>query len=103
MRIIHELEELIEEEIHDVKKYAKMAAEIKHDHPGLSHVLYSISAQEEEHQTLLHGEVVKIIENYKRTHGATPVEMQAVYDFMHRRHIDKLAEARRYQEIYKTS
>ena len=103
MKLIKELEELIEEEIHDVKKYAKMAAELKGEHPALAQVLYTLSTQEDSHQSVIHGEVVKIIEDYRRKHGTPPAAMQAVYDFMHRRHIDNLAEARRYQEIYKNS
>ena len=38
MKIIKELEELIEEEIHDIKKYAQLAVEMKSDHPGLAQV-----------------------------------------------------------------
>ena len=52
---------------------------------------------------MLHTEVVKIIENYRKTKGEPPKEMMAVYDFMHKQHIDKLAEARRYLEIYKSA
>ena len=101
MRIIEKLEDLIEEEIHDVKKYAKMAAELKKEHPALAQVLYNISVQEEGHQAAIHAEVVKMIEAYRRDHGAPPAAMMAVYDHLHQKHIDKMAEARRYQELYK--
>lgn len=101
MKVIKELEELIEEEIKDVKKYAKMAAALKADHPGLAQVLYTISTQEESHQAALHSEVVKIVEEYKRTKGEPPAAMMAVYDFMHKRHIEEMAEARRYQDMYR--
>ena len=33
MKIIKKLEELIEEELHDMEKYAWMAAELKAEHP----------------------------------------------------------------------
>lgn len=101
MKIIKELEELIEEEIHDVKKYAKLAAEVKAEHPGLAQVFYNLSTQEDTHQAALHDEVVKIIEMHRRTHGEPPAAMMAVYDYVHKKHIDALAEARRYQEIYR--
>ena len=103
MQLIKELEELIEDEVHDVKKYAKMAAEVKSEHPGLAQVLYNISVQEESHQAAIHGEVVKIIEAYRRTHGEPPAAMLAVYDYVHKRHIEKMAEARHYQDVYKNS
>lgn len=103
MQLIRDLEEMIEDEIHDIKKYAKMAAELKSEHPGLAQVLYTISTQEDTHQSALHTEVVKIIEEHRRTKGEPPAAMLAVYDYIHKRHIDKMAEARRYQELYRNS
>lgn len=102
MKLIRDLEEYIEEEIHDIKKYAKMASELKQDHPTLAQVLYNISTQEDGHQAALHNEVVKIIEEHRRTHGEPPAAMMAVYDYLHKKHIDKLAEARQYQDVYKS-
>jgi hypothetical protein len=103
MKLIKELEELIEDEIGDVKKYAQMAAELKAEHPGLAQVLYTISTQEEAHQAAIHTEVVKLIEEHRRSHGEPPATMMAIYDYIHKRHIEKMAEARRFQEIYKTA
>lgn len=101
MKIIRELEEMIEDEIHDIKKYAKMAAEVKDEHPTLAQALYTISTQEDTHQAMLHNEVVKIIEEHRRMHGEPPAAMMAVYDYLHKKHIEKLSEARHYQDIYK--
>lgn len=39
MKLIKELEEKIDDEIHDIKEYARMAAEVKADHPSLAQVL----------------------------------------------------------------
>lgn len=102
MKIISELEDLIEEEIGDVEKYAKMAAKVKDEYPSLAQMLYTISTQEETHQAALHTEAVKIVEEYKRTNGEPPAAMIAVYDFIHKRHIEKMANARRYQDLYKS-
>ena len=101
MKLIKTLEELIEDEIHDVKKYAKLAIEHKEDHPALAQVFYNLSTQEDGHQDALHAEVVKIIEEHRRTHGEPPAAMMAVYDYVHKKHINALAEARTYQEMYK--
>lgn len=101
MKLIQELTERIEEEISDVKWYARKAVEIKEEYPALAHVLYNISMQEDAHQAALHNEVVKVIEEYRKTHGDPPANMMAVYEYMHKKSIDKLAEARLYQEMYK--
>ena len=103
MKIIKELESKISDEIEDIESYAKMAASVKAESPGLAQVLYNISMQEDAHQAALHAEVVKIIEEHRRTHGEPPAAMMAVYDYIHKKHIEELAEARRYQDIYKTS
>ena len=103
MKLIRDLEEMIEDEIHDIEKYAKMAAHVKAEHPALAQTLYNISVQEDSHQAALHKEVVIIIEEYRHSHGEPPAAMMAVYDYMHKRHIDDLARARKYQDIYKNS
>lgn len=101
MKVIKTLEELIEEEIHDIKKYAKLAVEYKDDDPALAQVFYNLSTQEDGHQASLHTEVVKIIEQHRRTHGEPPAAMMAVYEYVHKKHIDALADARMYQDMYK--
>lgn len=103
MKLIKKLEELIEEEIHDIKKYAKLAAELKSENPQLAQALYTISTQEDSHQALIHNEVVKIIEEHRRKNGEPPQAMMAVYEYIHQRHIENLAEAKHYQDIYKNS
>lgn len=102
MEIIKRLTERIHEEIEDMEGYAKFAIEVKETYPMLAHTLYSIALQEEEHQAKIHEQVVKIIEQYRRDHGAPPPEMMAVYNFLHGKAIEELAEARRYIEIYKS-
>lgn len=103
MKLIKYLEDAIEEEIEGVKGYAKKAVELKDEHPNLAQVLYNISVQEDAHQAALHKEAVKVIEDYRRNHGEPPAAMMAVYEYVHQKHIDALAEARRYQDVYKSS
>ena len=47
MKIIQKLEELIEEELNDMEMYARMAAELKAEHPSIANTFYTLSAQEE--------------------------------------------------------
>ena len=76
---------------------------MKSEYPGLAQVFYNISTQEDTHQAAIHGEVVKIIEQYRKTNGEPPATMMAVYEYVHKKHIDNLAEARRYQDVYKNN
>ena len=103
MKLIEKLTDRIDEEIEDVKYYAKLATEVKAEYPTLAQVLFNISTQEDGHQAAIHNEVVKIIEEHRRTHGAPPAAMMAVYNYLHKKSIDKLAEARMYQDVYKSS
>lgn len=102
MKLIKKLEEMIDEEIHDIKKYAKAAIELKEEYPVLAQTLYTISTQEDAHQSMLHNEVVKIIEAYRKKDGEPPAAMMAVYEYVHQKHIEHLAEAHRYQDIFKS-
>lgn len=101
MKLIQDLQELIEDEINDVKKYAKMATELKADYPSLAQALFTISTQEDVHQATIHGEVVKIIQEHRKAHGEPPAPMMAIYEYLHKKSIDRLADARRYQEMYR--
>jgi rubrerythrin len=103
MKLIEKLTDRIDEEIEDVKYYAKLATEVKAEYPTLAQVLFNISAQEDGHQAAIHNEVVKIIEEHRRTHGEPPAAMMAVYNYLHKKSIDKLAEARMYQDVYKST
>ena len=103
MKIIEILSEKIEEEICDAKSYIEMALKYKDEFPELSRTLFNLSSQEMEHMNMLHNEVTAIIKKYRETQGETPAEMLAVYDYLHKKQIDKSAEVKMMQSMYRDS
>ena len=103
MKIIEILSDKIEEEICDAKSYVEMAIKYKAEYPELSRTLYNISTQEMEHMNLLHGEVTEIIRRYRESNGEPPAEMLAVYDYLHKKQINKSLEVKMLQSTYKES
>ena len=59
-----------------------------------------ISIEEMKHMQMLHNQVVKIIENYRKTEGEPPASMLAVYDYLHEKFIEEAKEVKMLQQMY---
>lgn len=101
MKIIQKLSDMIEDEIEGAMCYAKKANEWKGEHQKLANALYELSQEELGHIMRLHDEVVRLIEEYRREKGEPPAAMLAVYEYLHKKHIEKVQEIKNYQNIYK--
>ena len=98
MKIIEKLSNMIEEEIHDAEKYIRCALAYMHD---VAEMFYKLSTEEMVHMNMLHTQVVSLIENYRKSEGEPPKEMQMLYDILHRRHIDNAATVKAMISMYK--
>ena len=50
---------------------------------------------------LLHGEVVRQIDRYRKVKGKPPTSMQAIYDYLHEKQIDEAKGVKEYQSMYR--
>lgn len=101
MKIIEDMSNMIEDEIDGMKCYARFAIQIRDDYPEIAERMYKRSLEEKSHADGLHKDVVKIIEKYREEHGDPPADMMAVYNYLHKQHIDRYSEAVAYQNQYK--
>ncbi|MBO5969349.1 MAG: hypothetical protein J6S14_12715 [Clostridia bacterium] len=102
MKVIQELSEMIEEEIEGAEEYAKGAVHFKESNPTLAKTFYDISVDEVKHIGLLHEEVKKIIEAHRKEHGEPPAAMIAVYDYLHKKHMEKVSHIKVMQGEYRS-
>ena len=83
LKIIKTLSKYIEDEICDGEKYIESALKYAEEYPELAEVFNMLSSEEMKHMQILHNQVAKIIENYRKEHGDPPKEMLAMYDYVH--------------------
>lgn len=88
MTIIKKLVRMIDEELADAEKYADCALKMRDENPSLAIVYYNLSLDEMKHMQMLHGEVVKIIEMYRKEHGEPPAAMLAIWEYKHEEHVE---------------
>ena len=101
MKLIETLSEKISEEISDAKSYAELAIENREAYPDLAKTLYELSEEEMGHMARLHTAVADIIEQYRKENGEPPAAMLAVYNYLHKKQIDKAAETKALQDLFK--
>ena len=102
MKIIEKLSDMIEEEMSDAEKYIQCAMKHKEDNPSLASTFARISNEEMNHMSLLHDQVVNIIQDYRKEHGDPPEKMLAIYDYLHKKHMERANEIRIMQALFKS-
>ncbi len=100
MEIIKQLMEKIDDELEDAEKYVKLACKMKEKDKVLADLYFNLSIEEMGHMTKLHEQVVRIINDFKKT-NTVPPGMQTLYDYLHERHIKWAAKIKARQDGYK--
>ena len=101
MLIIKNLSKMIKEEIGDAEKYARCALNHKSDDKSLADTFYTLSNEELKHMEMLHNQVVRIIDAYRKEKGDPPAAMMAVYDYVHEEQIEAVKEVKLLLAMYK--
>ena len=101
MKIIEMLSEKIEESIDSAEDYAKEAFKYKEEFPEVSKMLITISESEMSIMSSLHAIVTKVINDYRKEKGEPPAPMMAVYEYLHKKHIDNAAKVKSMHQLYK--
>ena len=98
MKIIEKLSDMIDEEIGDAEKYARCYIAYRDEYPQLATLFKTLSVEELEHERRLHDAVVQIINDYSQTEEV-PDDMQAIYDYVHRKQIERVANVKIMQNM----
>ena len=101
MRIIQELSDNIKDEIEDAHKYASRALELKDDNKEVADLYCTLAGEELKHMEMLHTQVVKCIESYRKSHGEPPAEMMTRYKVLHEIHIGDARKVKLMIQLYK--
>ena len=96
MQIIAKLVEMMQDEIEGAEQYAMCALKYKSEHPKLAQRLNELAGVELQHLKILHGEVERLIEDYRSKEGEPPAEMLAIYKFEHEKMIKEAAKVKTY-------
>lgn len=100
MLVIKKISQKIDAELEDAQKYIHCAYKMRDEYPKLADAYYRLSLEEMNHVTILHDNVIAIIEEYKRS-NEVPESMQVLYDYLHDRQIRWAAKIKAKQEAFK--
>lgn len=102
MKIIEKLSDMMEEEMEGAEHYIECA--LKWKDKGdivLSKTFYDLSLDELKHASMLHDNSTRLISEYKNKGEIVPPEMEAVYDYLHEKHIERFNDIKLKQATYR--
>ena len=103
MKIISELSDKIEDVLRQADEYIECALKKKEEFPAIAETYAKLSDERMKDQELLHGQVVALITEYRKTNGEPPEKMQFIYDYLHKKFIDWAMNIKIKQNMYRTN
>lgn len=100
MEIIAKLSEMIEDEVCGAEEYICYANKFKGVDNELAKTFYELSNVEMGHMAILHKQVVKLINAAKSSDKDVSESMLAMYDMLHKKHVEKAAMVKIMQEEF---
>ena len=67
----------------------------------VAEMFYKLANEEMEHMSILHEQVVALIEAYRKENGKPPEAMLMLYDILHRKHINDASTVKAMIAMYK--
>lgn len=95
MEIIATLVDMIDDEVNGAKEYACWANKLKATNPDLAKTFYELSTVEMGHANILHRQAKKLM-----TDSMLPEDTMAMYELLHKKHIECAAQVTVMQEEY---
>ena len=95
MRVIADMSKMIEKEIKQAECYVDSALEVQAEYPDLANDYVSLAQGNLDRIGNLHNRVTKLIEAERKTNGEPPELMLKVYEYLHKQHIEDVANVRR--------
>ena len=101
MKNIKKLCDHIREEIEDAEDYIRDALACKENDPEVADTYCRLAEEELGHMAMLHKQVVRLIEAYRKANGEPPADMKARYDVLHEVHMADTHKVRLMIQLYK--
>ena len=101
MKKIEMLVDMIDEELSGAENYIRKALDYKEKDKELAETFCRLSGDEMTHVDTLHKQVAEIIMDYRRKNGEPPAVMEALYEYLHKRHMAKAEKITNMQNMYK--
>ena len=98
--LIEHISDLIEGEVDGAEGYVMDSVLYKEMSPTTAKIFYEIANDELRHVNLLHGEVVRLIAEYRNEHGEPPADMLAIYGYLHKKMIKAVNAIKMLQQQY---